>query len=526
MRPEGSRAYHLRRAACLARKGDHAAEARELALAESTRPKTAFDHFLNGKEEYKSHRYAAAIQDFEIVVRQPPDHFWAKCLQAICYIQTRRFDAARACLDDCIRTDPEFVWLYLLRSFASGQLGALKKNDVEFDEAETDLQQALERLKLAPDPELQYTLLVNRGLVRYQRGRLDLAKADCEAAIHVKKDPFLAHAELAYVYQKQGKIDEAIEEFSRAIDLKPDMAALYRGRAALEQSVGDGAHRARAAADLKIAILHEKPDNPVLAQDHTKLGELLYADERFEDALGECQRALQVMHDYPEAHVLKIKALLQLRRFDEVVRSCDVALGKKGRKSAVLYELRGLAQAAHNDYAGAIRDYSRALEFLPDDGRLLVERGWAYLLFDSPKPALVDFEGAIKLDSAKSDARCGRGMAHAMLGDHRAAVADAIEALRLGGASPRITYNAARIYARASLAALNEVAAKGRAARLLSSNYQDISVRLVREAFEKEAPEKRAAFWRDTVQFDPALQAIKWRLKYEELIASNKKPRS
>ena len=132
----------------------------------------------------------------------------------------------------------------------------------------------------------------------------------------------------------------------------------------------------------------------------------------------------------------------------------------------MLYELRGLAQAARNDYPGAIRDYSRALEIRPDDGRLLVHRGWAYLLFDSPKLALVDFEAAIKLDPADADAYNGRGTAHARLGDHRAAVADAREALRLGKADPRVTYNAARIYALAASVAAADVGENGRPARL------------------------------------------------------------
>ena len=65
----------------------------------------------------------------------------------------------------------------------------------------------------------------------------------------------------------------------------------------------------------------------------------------------------------------------------------------------LLYELRGLAQAARTDYAGAISDYSRALELSPREGKLLVHRGWAYLMFDSPKPAMVDFEAAVKLDA-------------------------------------------------------------------------------------------------------------------------------
>jgi hypothetical protein len=70
------------------------------------------------------------------------------------------------------------------------------------------------------------------------------------------------------------------------------------------------------------------------------------------------------------------------------------------------------------------------------------------------------------------------------------------------------------------------VGEKGRPARLLSSRYQDFALQLIREALEREAPEKRAAFWRDTIQSDPALKAIRRRLKFEELIATGKKPSS
>ena len=105
-------------------------------------------------------------------------------------------------------------------------------------------------------------------------------------------------------------------------------------------------------------------------------------------------------------------------------------------------------------------------------------------------------------------------------------MADAREALRLGKADPRVTYNAARIYAVAASVAASEVGEKGRPARPLSSQYQDIAVQLIREAFEQEAPAKRAAFWRDTIQPDPALKAIRGGSSYEELIAPNKKPGS
>ncbi len=253
--PGHSHAYHLTKASCLALKGDKAGEAREVALAQRVRPETAFDYFLSGQQEYKRNRLPDAIQDFEIALRQNPDQFWAKCLQAICYIQTFRYEGAKSCLNDCLQTDPEFAWLYLLRGFASGQLGAKYHNlvksspgretalsasaEFEFGEAEADFQMALERLGSTPDADLQYVLLVNRGLVRFQRGRLDQAAADYQEAVRLKKDPFLAHAELAHVYEKQGKTDLAIEQFTRAIVLKPNWSPLYRGRAAVLEAKGD-----------------------------------------------------------------------------------------------------------------------------------------------------------------------------------------------------------------------------------------------------------------------------------------------
>jgi tetratricopeptide (TPR) repeat protein len=197
-----------------------------------------------------------------------------------------------------------------------------------------------------------------------------------------------------------------------------------------------------------------------------------------------------------------------------------------GKKSAFLYQLRGEAHADHNNFPEAIRDYGRALELHPDDPGLLIRRGWAYLVFDSPRLALADFDAAIKLDPLNGDAYNGRGTAHVRLGDHRAAVADAREALGRAKANPRVTYNAARIYALAASSAAAEVGEKGRQARLLSSQYQDAALQLIRKALEQESPVKRAALWRDTILPDPALKAIRRRLKFEHLIATSNQPHS
>ena len=123
LRPGHSREYFMRKASCLALRGDKAGSDRQLAEAQRIRPATAFDYFLIGQQEYKKERYSDAIQDFAVALRQQPDHFWAKCLQAICYIQTHEYEGAKSCLHGCLQTHPNFAWLYLLRGYASGQIG-------------------------------------------------------------------------------------------------------------------------------------------------------------------------------------------------------------------------------------------------------------------------------------------------------------------------------------------------------------------------------------------------------------------
>ena len=539
LRPGHTRAYFMRRASCLALAGDKGGADRQRVEAQRIRPETAFDYFLVGQQEYKKERYSDAIQDFAVALRKHPDHFWAKCLQAICYIQTHEYEGAKACLDGCLQTDPNFAWLYLLRGYASGQIATadlrLAKTspgrdavlrasaDFAFGEAEADLHEAIERLKSSPGDDLQYVLLVNRGVIRLERGRLDQAAADFQDAIRLNNNPFLAHASLAQVYEKQGKTDLAIEQFTRAIELKPKWAPLYRGRAKVCQASGEknAAHRAMALADLEKAIQYEKSDNTVRALDHTNRGHLFYSDERFNDALGESKLALEIEPNFVDAHVLQVQSLLKLRLYDELFHSCDAALAK-GKKSAVLYEVRGQAHAARHEYPAAIRDYGEALDLLPDHAGLLAERGWAYLVVESPKLALIDFEAAIKINPANGDAYNGRGTARALLGDHVAAVADAREAVRRDGERTRVKYNAARIYAVAASVASNQVGTKGRQARQLAASYEEIALRLIRQEFERESPEKRAIFWRETVQGDPALKAIRRRLRFEDLTVTNR----
>ena len=97
-----------------------------------------------------------------------------------------------------------------------------------FEDAEADFRKAEE---LGLEHGLDYVLLMNRGVMRFQRGQLAAAAADFAAAIALDPERYNAYASLAQVDRKLGRQDEAIARLDEAIARAPDLAALYRGRA-------------------------------------------------------------------------------------------------------------------------------------------------------------------------------------------------------------------------------------------------------------------------------------------------------
>jgi serine/threonine protein kinase/tetratricopeptide (TPR) repeat protein len=533
MHPSSTQAYHLRRGACLSRMGDEAGAARERAEAERLRPDGAFDHFLIGQERFKRGLLTGAKRHFEAAVRSQPDHFWAKCLSAICDLNARppRPAEARAVLNDCLERHPDFAWLYLLRGFANGQIaeeeyhkalglepGAESSSEAaksSFEAAEEDYQKALE---LEPGEELRYALLVNRGHVRFRRGKLPQAVADLREAIRLNPRQYNAYVTLAHIDWKQGRRDDAIRKLSRAIELKPkrpdtQTAALYRTRAHWHM---DRKGRPAALRDLSEAVRYGPPTSQEAAKDHAMRGQLLYSDKRYEDALDDCDAALKIDPECVEAHRWRVATLLELKRYDDVLSSCNVYLSK-GEPSADIYEVRGLARAHHKDYAGAIDDYTQALALRPDRSVLHAHRGWAHLVSDAPKLALRDFEEAIGLDSANGDAYSGRGSALVLLGQYQKAVDDAETSLHHGELTPRKLYNAARTYSQASAIVTAQVRRGGRPTPDLSYRFQDRALELLGQALGRLPAGRRASFWRDFVRADDALSAIRKRSRFGEL---------
>ena len=307
-------AMHLRRAACFARLGDETAARSERERSARIATVDAFDQLLLGREAVRRNAWDEARTHLKAAVRLRPDSFRARCLLAVAELNSTppRASEAETELTACLLQQPSYAWLYLLRGSASGQMAvalaatARAEAEARFGEAEADFRKAQD---LGLENGLDYVLLMNRGVMRFQRGQLVAAAADFETAIARDPGRYHAYASLAQVHRRLGRYDDAVARLDEAIAREPGLAALYRARALvqLDRDRGRGRDRDRGGfppakaepvlRNLETSARLEGPGSRAAADDHARRGRLLLEVGPPDDALKAADAALATAPD-------------------------------------------------------------------------------------------------------------------------------------------------------------------------------------------------------------------------------------
>ena len=387
-----SSAYYLRRAACLERLGDRAGAEAQRKQAETATASTGspVDDFLTGQQAYRQNNLKTATAALQRTLSRQPDNFWAQYLLAVCHLRAHRPAEAQAALIACQSRRPRFVWSYLLKAFAEGEMG-------EFDLAEIDFRRATE---LGLNEQERYVMLVNRGVTRIRRGDTKNAIDDLSAAIALKPSQFQAYVSLAQAHQNLKQWDQAVATLDKAIAVAPGQSVLYRARSQAHQLMQQPQAALR---DLDSAIERSQSDDPNRVGDHVERALILQREGRSQEALAACNRAIELEPNRSDAHRVRGIILVGLKQYDEAIRSFDVCLAR-GKAPQAIYEARGLARVWGGWYDRAIADYTMALSVGPGSPSLFANRGWAYLLSGAPALAQRDFDNALRLEASNSHA--------------------------------------------------------------------------------------------------------------------------
>jgi tetratricopeptide (TPR) repeat protein len=208
-------------------------------------------------------------------------------------------------------------------------------------------------LEFEPAPQISLDL----GLALAAQGRIDEAITQYSKALRIKPDFAEAHLNLGNALAAQGRIDEAMAQYSEALRIKPDFPGAHINLGAALAGQG----RIDEAMAQYFEALRIKPDFP---EAHNNLGIALARQGRIDEAMAHYSEALRIKPDFLEAHNNLGIALASQGRIDEAITQYSEALRIKPDFLEARLNL-GAALARQGRIDEAIAQCSEALRIKP-----------------------------------------------------------------------------------------------------------------------------------------------------------------
>ncbi len=192
------------------------------------------------------------------------------------------------------------------------------------------------------------------GIALHDRGRIDEAIAQYEKSIELDPDFPEIQSNLGAALADRGQLDEAIAHFRKALEISPNLGDVHKnlGKALASRGQMDEAivHLRKAVEieplvakfhlSLANALVQQKGQvdeivaeyqkaleiDPDYAEAHSNLGRVLTIQGQWNEAIAHFQKALEVKPNYADAHNNLAIALACCGHFDEAIDHCEKAL--------------------------------------------------------------------------------------------------------------------------------------------------------------------------------------------------------
>ncbi len=207
---------------------------------------------------------------------------------------------------------------------------------------------------------------------------------------------------LAYISTRN--YEQAIIDYSKALDLDPDYAEAYNNR----------------------STAHLLMDN-------------------YGQALLDCRRAIELAPDFVVAYVNRAIAYTGLREYDRALADYNQALSLAPNNVYAHYN-RGNTYLWMSNYKEAVADYSQTIALSPNFVAAYTNRGVAHSELREYELALADFSQAIDLNPDYVHAYYNRANTYRELGHYQEAIADYSKVIELNPEHPHAYENRGDAY--------------------------------------------------------------------------------
>ena len=233
-----------------------------------------------------------------------------------------------------------------------------------------------------------------------------------------------AYAEffVGLTYQEKD-YSKAIEHYSNAIKLNPQMAGAYCNRGL---AYSNNNEVERAIKDYNKAI----EMNPEFAEAYCNRGLAYSNNNEVERAIKDYNKAIEMNPEFAEAYFGRAIVYGEKEEFEPAIDDLNKAI-ELNPEFAGAYCNRGLAYSNNNEVERAIKDYNKAIELNPEFTEAYLGRAIVYGEKEEFEPAIDDYNKAIELNPEFTEAYLGRGFVYFLKGEVERAIKDYNKAIEL-----------------------------------------------------------------------------------------------
>jgi tetratricopeptide (TPR) repeat protein len=267
--------------------------------------------------------------------------------------------------------------------------GELLQNGIR----DEDLSQYLSYL--INDAHLDDVILVialeERGANHRTNGRYEEALADFDRAIELDPEDDWAIISRGQTHRTMGRYAEALADFDRAIELEPESGWAIISRGETYEAMG---RYAEALADFDRAIELEPESGWAIANR----GETYEAMGRYAEALADFDRAIELDPEDDWAIINRGQTYQAMGRYAEALADFDLTTGLDP-EDGLAANLREQAYQAMGRHVEELAGLDRAIEADPSDARAIYRRSQIHLMMARYDEGLTDLRHAIELDA-------------------------------------------------------------------------------------------------------------------------------
>lgn len=308
--------------------------------------------------------------------------------------------------------------------------------------------------------------LLNEGRALHGAGELEKALKVYDKAIKTDHTAAVLYNARGLVYMDLKKYYDAINDFSRALELAPSFANALNNRGLAKYNLNDFGNALEdfnqsLALDSTLAVAYsnrglvylqteeyDKAHNDFLtateldpdkAMYHYNLGVSAAEMGLYEKALGAYRKSMQLGMLTASVYNYKGVSEYQLEQYDSAVVSFLVAI-KMDKESATYHENLGRTYYELAQYKDSEKQFQLSLEIDPDQHNLYNMLGLCSFSEENYKASIKRFSQAIELNPDNALYFDNRASAREELEDYEGAIADCSESIKLYPNDPAVFY--------------------------------------------------------------------------------------